>query len=93
MIKIRDITNSKFITTFLKAADSNIVAKIIVILIFWGIALCPVYLYLFVNWIASPDTFWQSFAIIVIFLVTIGWLQAILAFIAFILMVTVILGS
>ena len=61
-----------------KFVFDNIVAKLIGIIIAWTIALIPVWFYIFARWLIEPVGFWQELSIVVVSLLTLGWLQAIL---------------
>ena len=57
--------------------NQNSVAKFLAILIIWGIGLIPAWLYLLTRWLADPIGFWQELALFLVFVVFLGWLQAI----------------
>jgi len=86
---IQDLKNSRFMQTvknfFNKGAVASFIAKTIATCIIWVGALIPTWLYLLVRMIAGPEGFWQELAILVICAIVVGWLQVILAIIAFVL--------
>jgi hypothetical protein len=55
--------------------------------------LIPTWLYFLIRWLSSPEGFWQEFAIVIVMLVCIGWLQVILAFFAFMITVSIIIDD
>ncbi len=62
--------------------ESHITVKIVASLVVWSVALIPGYIYLLAFWITSPDTFWQNFALVLVWTFVLGWVQVILAIIA-----------
>lgn len=84
------LINNRISQSLLGFANSNIVAETIAIFIFWIIAFIPVYIYLLLRWFIEPIDFWQELALFLVCALTIGWLQVILAFFAFVLTVRLI---
>ena len=84
------LKRNKFIQSLKKFSNSNFVAKILVGLFVWGIALIPVYIYLLFRWLIDPMGFWQEFALILGFAVVIGWVQGLFLFLAIILTIFLI---
>ena len=86
---IQDLKNSRpvqAVKNFMnRGAVVSFIAKTIATFIIWVGALIPTWLYLLVRWLASPEGFWQELAILVIAAIVVGWLQVILAIIAFVL--------
>jgi len=78
MISAKQLRKNKFVNWLEGISKSNFIAKGIVGIIIWVVALMPVWLYVFVRWLCEPATFWQELAIIASAAVTIGWLQCIL---------------
>ena len=66
-------------------ANSNFFVKTILGLVIWVLAFIPAYFYFLVRWLIGPETFWQEFAIFCIFLISIGWIQGLMAFVAVVL--------
>lgn len=62
------------VTSWLSKREGGIV-MFIVLSILWGIALIPTWLSLFLYWLISPATFWQTFATIVVMLFFLGSFQ------------------
>ncbi len=86
--RLEDIKNSKIIKKFRKFINNkdvldSFLAKSLASIVIWIGALIPIWLYILVRWIASPIGFWQELAIIVICGIVMGWLQVILAILAF----------
>jgi len=83
---MKDVRNSKVMKEFKRITGSNpfitFVAKTIMIIIFWLIALIPTWLYIGIRLIAGPENFWQELAIIVICMLVTGWIQLLTAIIA-----------
>lgn len=73
--------------------NNNIVAKTIVIFIIWVIALIPVWIYCFINWLISPETFWQGFAIFSICLIIFGLPQILFMILAGVISLMIILDE
>lgn len=96
-ISMRDLKNSKWIKSYKRFTNSNaftsVVAKIIVTIVIWVGVLIPTWVYLFIRWIADPVGFWQEFAILVICMAVIGWLQVILAIGGFFLTMAAIMDD
>lgn len=84
------LINNRISKSLMKFARSNCIAETIAIFIFWIIALIPVYIYLLLRWFIEPIDFWQELALFLVCALTIGWLQVILAFFAFVLTVRLI---
>lgn len=79
MKRIKELLiNNKIYKSLLKFANSNIVAKTIVIAVFWAIALIPTWIYLLLRWFINPIDFWQELAIFLVCSITMGWIQLIL---------------
>jgi len=70
---------------FNKGIIVSFIGKTIATIIIWAGALIPTWLYLLARWIASPEGFWQELGILVIAAIVVGWLQVILAIIAFVM--------
>jgi len=81
-INKESLKRNKFVQSLKKFSNSNFVAKILVGLFIWSIALIPFYIYLLFRWLIDPMGFWQEFALIFGFAVVIGWIQGILLFLA-----------
>lgn len=79
------LINNRISQSLLKFANSNLIAETIAILIFWIIALVPLWIYLVLRWLINPIDFWQELAIFLVCGITMGWIQVILAFIALVL--------
>lgn len=79
-INKENMKNNKFIQSLKRFANNNIVAKLLIGIIMWIIILIPAYLYFFVRYLIDPFGFWQEVALIVIFFIGLGWIQAILLF-------------
>jgi hypothetical protein len=60
-----------------QATNKSWIAKIIVLLIIWPIALVPVWLYLLIRYLISPFGFWQELATFLVCAIFIGWIQVI----------------
>ena len=94
---MESVKNLKWIKSFKKFTNSNgftsFVAKAIATIVIWVGALIPTWLYLIARWIAGPDGFWQELAIIVICAIVMGWLQVILAIVAFGLTMAIIVDD
>jgi len=75
----QDLKNSKFAREIRKAANSNFIARIIVLAIIWSVALVPTWLYLLVRALIDPVGFWQEIALFGLFAILLGWAQFILA--------------
>ena len=73
--------------------NNNVVAKTIIIFIIWVIALIPVWIYCFINWLISPETFWQSFAIFSICLIILGLPQILFMIFAGVISLMIILDE
>lgn len=73
----KQFTEGRFVNWLEGISKSNFIAKTIVSIIIWIIALVPVWLYVFARWLCGPATFWQELAIIALAAVTVGWLQCI----------------
>ena len=58
--------------------NTNWVAKVIVISMFWVFGLIPTWLYLITRWFLDPIGFAQEFLLFAIFAIIIGWVQVIL---------------
>lgn len=71
--------------------NSSVVIKTIAIISMWLACLIPIWLYIVVMWLFSPLTFWQGFAITIVFLIALGWLQVAFLFIAIGATITLIL--
>lgn len=84
------LTNNRISQSLLGFANSNIGAKIIIIPIFWAIALVPVWIYLLIRWLIEPINFWQELAVFLVCGITMGWIQFILLFIVVILSLKII---
>lgn len=86
---IRNLRNHEWVKRFKNftnsSAGTSVIAKTIVGLIIWVCALIPTWIYLIVRWIANPSTFWQEFAIVVICMIVMGWIQVLLAIGGFVL--------
>jgi hypothetical protein len=78
----KDFYSSNFGQWILGICASSWFAKIIVSIIIWLVALIPTYFYLLVRWGVGPEGFWQELALIITCAIVIGWLQAILLFLA-----------
>jgi hypothetical protein len=65
-----------------KITNKNWVAKFIVLLIIWPIALIPTWLYMLIRYLISPFGFWQELATFLVCAIFIGWIQVIGLFIA-----------
>jgi len=61
--------------------------------VFWIGALIPTWLYLIARWISGPEGFWQELAVLVICCIVMGWLQVILAIVAFGLTMAIIVDD
>ena len=85
---------SKFLDNakqFLKSKlFENFVAKTIIFLVIWAIALIPVWIATGMWSLLEPVTFWQMLAFVVVACITMGWLQVIAFIFAFILTVGII---
>lgn len=96
-ISMGDLKNHKWVKAFHNFTSSNgftsLIAKIIVTIIIWSCVLIPTWIYFLIRLIASPDTFWQEFAIVVICMVVMGWLQALLAIGGFMLTMAAIFSD
>ena len=92
-----DIKNLKYVKKFKNFTNSNafisVVAKIIITIVIWVGVLIPTWIYLIIRWIAGPDTFWQELAIVLICMITMGWLQVIFAIGGFFLTLAAILDD
>lgn len=75
----QELKNSKFGRELRKAANSNFIARIIVLIIIWSVALVPTWLYLLTRALVDPFGFWQEIALFALFAVILGWAQFILA--------------
>ena len=73
------VKNNKFVKSLKNFANSNFVAKIIIAIIIWAVALIPTWIYIITRLLIDPAGFWQELALFCIFAIVIGWLQAILA--------------
>jgi len=60
-----------------RATNKSWIAKIIVLLILWPIALVPVWIYLLIRYLISPFGFWQELATFLVCAIFIGWIQVI----------------
>jgi hypothetical protein len=89
----KDLYNSNVGQWVLGVCASSWFAKIIVSLIIWSIALVPTYLYLLVRWGIGPEGFWQELALIITCAIVIGWLQAILLFLAIMTTIVVLVDE
>ena len=78
-INFQDLKNHRWAKKIQKMANSSFLAKIIIAVALWMIALIPFWLYLIIRWIAGPADFWQEALIIIVCMVVIGWLQALMA--------------
>lgn len=90
LISKSELKNTKVYRWVADICNTSFVAKVLVLIIIWGVALIPVDLFLLLRWIIGPEGFWQELALIVAVAIAIGWLQAILIFIAIVLSITVI---
>ena len=81
-INKEQLKRNRFVQYLKKFANSNFVAKILVGLFVWSIALIPFYIYLLFRWLIDPMGFWQEFAVVFGFAIAIGWAQGILFFLA-----------
>lgn len=72
------LKKTKIVQSLKKFANHNIVAKVIVGLFVWIIALIPTWLYVGVRWLIDPTGFWQELAIFGIFAIIIGLVQFLL---------------
>ncbi len=70
MLKIKSLINSSGFASFVVKTGATI--------IIWVIALVPFWLYLLTRMLVNPIGFWQELAILAIFAIVIGWLQALL---------------
>ena len=84
------LINNRISKSLLSFANSNIVAKTIVISIFWAIGLIPVWIYLLIRWFITPIDFWQELAIFLACGITMGWIQFILLIIVVMLSLKII---
>ena len=91
MINSNDIKNSKISKSLMKWANTNIVAKFMLLIVIWAVVSIPFDLYLLVRWGIGPENFWQELAMVAVAVVAIGWLQGILLFFGIILSIGVIL--
>ena len=81
--KIKESERCKRIVNWIiQACNKNWITAAIVLIIVWGIALIPTWLYFSVRWGISPAGFWEELALLVVACITIGWLQGILLFFA-----------
>jgi len=87
------ITESWIYKKLYKAFNSNGFAKFIFSIVIGSMALLPTWAYFGTRWLIGPEDFWQELAILVLFGVVVGWLQVILAFIAFIIIMSVIFDT
>jgi hypothetical protein len=60
-----------------KFANKNWVAKIIILLFIWPIALIPTWIYILIRWLISPFGFWEELATFLVCALFIGWIQVI----------------
>jgi hypothetical protein len=75
---------TKIYHSTIKMINSNFVAKTIAVLVIWAIALIPVWIYLILRALIDPIGFWQELATFLVCAISMGWIQAITAFIGFI---------
>ena len=69
------------------------ISKIIVLFVVWLIALIPVWIYILINWIASPETFWEGFAVLAICVLVLGLPQTIMIILGGALTIMIILDD
>ena len=55
-------------------------AKFLVILIVWAVALVPTWIYLGVKFLMSPEGFWQNLILLILGLYFLGFCQVVLGF-------------
>lgn len=83
--------NSKIVQYILGVSTSNVVFKVIGILIIWAIALIPFYIYLLLRWITNAEGFWEELAVFLVCGITIGWVQVITVFFGIVLSIKLML--
>jgi hypothetical protein len=90
IINKQRLRNTRIYNWIVDFCNTNIVAKIIVLVLIWVVVSIPMDFYLLIRWMIGPEGFWQELALIVAGAIAIGWLQGILMFFGIILSIAVI---
>ena len=85
--------NKKINEFFKRPVCQLIIVKVISVAIVWIIALIPTWLFIFVWWLASPEGFWQAFALISAGLFVGGVFQIVFGIFAGVLTVSILLDQ
>lgn len=71
-----------FLKPFIEFSKESLATRIAGLFVLWFFSLMPIWVTLFILWVAGPDTFWQGFAIAMVLSVILGIPQFILVCIA-----------
>jgi hypothetical protein len=93
LLNTKSIKSSGWYRWVCDFCNKSVVAKFIVTVCIWGVASIPFDLYLLVRWGVDPEGFWQELAMLVVWGIVLGWLQALLIFIGIMLTMAVILDD
>jgi hypothetical protein len=71
----RKLNDSAFVESLSKIANTNFVAKSMVSLFVWFIALIPAYIFFLIRWAVDPTGFWQEIFLLLVVGIFAGPLQ------------------